>query len=183
MKKINSLFFLMCMCLLSVQAQTKYFTRSGVIKFISDTPMEQLESSNKDVNIILDPATGNIACKVMMKSFEFEKEAMKEHFNDKYLETDAYPNATLSGVVNGVKDYAKNGTYDVIVEGDLTIHGVTKKIKQRGKIIIDSGKIIVKAQFNVKLSDFKIKISSDYVKKISDVIDLYVSGTLTLFQR
>jgi polyisoprenoid-binding protein YceI len=46
------------------------------------------------------------------------------------VESDKYPNATFKGKVLNIKDYdlTSNNSFDVVVEGDLTMHGVTKNI-------------------------------------------------------
>lgn len=164
------------------QAQ-KYFTRDAVVTFTSDAPMEKIESSNKEVNIIIDPATSAMAIKVVMKSFAFDKQAMKDHFHADYLHTDKYPNATFDGKITNLKDWTKNGTYNVVAEGNLTIHGVTKPVKQSGQVVIENGKIKVSATFNVLLTDYKVPVPSNYVSKISNTIQLKVNGTLSPYQR
>jgi len=181
MKKIIFSFF----TLLSVVtfAQTKYFTRNGVISFDSDAPMEKIHGDNKQVNVILNPQTGEVAFKVVMKSFLFDKQAMTDHFNNDYLETDKIPNATFSGKIVDKIDYTKNGTYDVTVEGKLTIHGITHDVKQKGKLTIADGKITTKGTFNILLSDYGVKVPNNYVKKINNNVVIAVDATLTPYQR
>ena len=64
-----------------------------------------------------------------MKSFEFKKKLMQEHFNENYVESDTYPNSTFKGKITNMDDVDldTNGKYKVNVEGELTIHGVTKE--------------------------------------------------------
>ncbi len=53
-------------------AQTpKFFTRNGVTSFTSDAPIEKIEAINKQVNCILNTQTGDIAFKIVIKSFNF----------------------------------------------------------------------------------------------------------------
>lgn len=183
MKKICLSFLAGAFAVLSFGQGQKFFTRDAVITFTSDAPMEKIVSSNKEVNILIDPATSAIAFKVVMKSFAFDKQAMKDHFNADYLHTDKYPNATFDGKITNLKDWTKNGTYNVTAEGNLTIHGVTKPVKQSGQVTIENGKIKVSAVFTVLLTDFKIPVPSNYVSKISNSIQLQVSGTLIPYQR
>ena len=61
---------------LSAGAQ-KYITKTGYIKFYSDSPLEKIEGHNRQVNSALDLATGGFVFKVLMKSFEFEKALMQ----------------------------------------------------------------------------------------------------------
>lgn len=181
MKKI--IFTLFTVINITTFAQTKYFTRNGVISFISDAPMEKIHGDNKQVNVILNPQTNEVAYKVVMKSFLFEKQAMTDHFNNDYLETDKLPNATFTGKIVDKIDFTKNGTYDVTVEGKLTIHGVTHDVKQKGKLIIADGKMITKGTINILLSDYGVKVPNNYFKKINNNVVINIDATLTPYQR
>jgi polyisoprenoid-binding protein YceI len=182
-KKYFILLFLTGLVLTSFAQADKYFTRDGIIKFTSDAPAEKIQSSNKEVNIIIAPATSAIAIKVVMKSFSFEKQGMKDHFNRDYLETDSYPNATFEGSITNIKNWSVNGTYDVVAEGTLTIHGVSKLVKQSGKIIIEDGKITVSSDFNILLTDYNIKVPNNFIARINNTVNLQINGTLIPYQR
>ena len=158
----------------------KYLTKNGNIRFYSDTPMEKIEATNKQVKIALDISSGDFVFQVLMKSFEFEKALMQEHFNENYVESDKFPNATFLGKITNLKeiDVTKNGTYQVNVEGKLTIHGVTKVIKEKGTFDVAGDKITAKAKFNILLSDYNITVPGAVVNNISKSIEITVSSIL-----
>ncbi len=112
-----------------VNAQ-RYNTKNGTIKFISETPLENITAVNRQVYSTLDISSGDFDFKVLMKSFEFEKQLMQEHFNIKYAESDKYPEATFKGRISNLLniDFSKDGSYSAIIEGELFIHGVTQKV-------------------------------------------------------
>lgn len=163
----------------------KYITKNGHISFYSETPLEKIEAHNKQVNSALDVTTGDFVFKLLMKSFEFEKALMQEHFNENYVESDKYPNAEFKGkVVDHTKiDFKKNGKHDVIVEGDLTIHGVTKKVKEKGSLEIKDGKIMANSTISVKPADYEIKIPKAVVANIAETMDVKVNATLEEFKK
>jgi hypothetical protein len=111
----------------AVNAQDRYFTKTGKIDFFSNASMEDIEAKNKTVTAVLDTKTGAIAFSVQMKGFEFEKALMQEHFNENYVESNKYPKSTFKGKVLNVSavNFSKDGAYPVSVEGDLTFHGIT----------------------------------------------------------
>jgi polyisoprenoid-binding protein YceI len=158
----------------------KFVTKTGLIRFYSDAPLEKIEATNRQVNAALDLSTGNFVFKVVMKSFQFEKALMQEHFNENYVESDKYPNATFSGMVSNFKDIdvKKDGAIAIMVEGKMTMHGVTKSIKEKGTFEIRQGKIAGKAKFNLLLSDFNIKIPTAVVKNISETVEITVDVLL-----
>ena len=138
----------------------RYITKNGYIRFYSETPVETIEAENQQVNAALDTQTGNIVFKVLMKSFEFRKALMQEHFNENYVESDKYPNATFTGKIINLDeiDFTRSGTQDATVEGDLTIHGVTKNITEKGSFTVEEGDINGNAVFSLEVADYEISI-------------------------
>lgn len=181
MKTIVNLFIL-CAIVISTQGvlAQKYITKNGNIRFYSDTPMEKIEANNKQVKVALDYSTGDFVFQVLMKSFEFEKALMQEHFNENYVESDKYPNATFLGKITNLKeiDVTKNGSYPATVEGKLTIHGVTKMIKEKGTLDVTGDKITAKSKFNVLLSDYNITVPGAVINNISKSIEITVNALL-----
>ena len=167
------------------QAQDRYLTRTGHIKFFSEAPMENIEAHNRQVTAVLDVNKGEIAYKVIMKSFEFEKAAMQDHFNTQYLHTDKYPNAQFEGTVNNLSaiNFKKDGSYPAQVSGKLTIHGVTQDIKQTGTITVKGGNVGTQAKFTIRLADYNVRVPSDFARKISETIEITVDCTLAPYTR
>jgi polyisoprenoid-binding protein YceI len=96
----------------------------------------------------------------LIKSFHFDRALMEEHFNENYMESDKFPKSVFKGKISNLKnvDFSKNGTYNVTVEGDLTIHDVTNKISTQGTIEVVSGGINANSKFKIVPEDYKITI-------------------------
>ena len=158
----------------------KYITKAGFIQFYSHASLENIQAANKQVNSAIDISTGEFVFKVLMKSFEFEKALMQEHFNENYVESDKFPNASFKGKVMNMKEinFTKNGSYQAIIEGDLTIHGVTKKVQEKGTFDVRDGKIIGQAKFNISLKEYNIMIPKTVVNNISDMIEITIDVSL-----
>jgi hypothetical protein len=158
----------------------KYITKNGHIKFYSETPMETIEAHNRQVNSALDISTGDFVFKVLIKSFEFEKALMQEHFNENYMESDKIPDATFNGKITNLAaiDFTKDGKYNADIEGDLKIHGVTQKVNHKGTFEVAAGKITGKSVFIVLPADYKIKIPNTVVNNIAKEIQVTVDVNL-----
>jgi polyisoprenoid-binding protein YceI len=174
MKTIIILFSIMALAW-SARAQ-KYVTKTGHIWFYSDAPLEKIEAHNHQVNAAVDFETGDMVFKVLIKSFEFEKALMQEHFNENYLESDKFPNATFEGKVINLKEVklTSDGSYDVDINGTLTIHGVAKEVKEKGSFTVDKGMLKGKAKFTILLTDYNINIPNTVINNISKTIEINV---------
>lgn len=178
MKKI---FFLAAIVLsVNVQAQDKYFTKSGSIAFESKAPLENIEAKHKSVTSVLDTKTGNMQFAVLMKGFEFEKALMQEHFNENYVESHKFPKAEFKGQIinNDEINYGKDGTYPAKVKGKLTLHGETKDVEAAGTITVKNGKVLTSSTFNILLSDYKVEIPRIVKENISNSVKIIVDCAL-----
>lgn len=164
----------------AVNAQDRYFTKTGTIQFYSKAALEDIEAKNKTVTAVLDSKTGAIQFSVQMKGFEFAKALMQQHFNENYVESDKYPKAEFKGSIanNSAVNYTKDGTYDVNVQGKLTLHGVTKDIDAPGTIKVNGEKIEAGSTFNIQLDDYKISIPTVVKDKINNNIKITVDTKL-----
>lgn len=152
----------------------KFSTRSGNISFFSKTPMENIEATNHNVTSIVDLSTKDIAFNVLMKSFEFEKALMQEHFNEKYVHSDKYPNAKFKGKILESDDLTRAGVHNVTVEGEMDMHGVVKKYTAKGTLDVSDAGVKGKCKFNITLADHKIEIPSVVAEKIAKAVEVTV---------
>lgn len=155
----------------------KFSLEKSTVIFFSDGLIEDISATNKKSIALIDISTGEVAFQIPIKDFEFERDLMKQHFNEKYLETEKYPKASFGAKLSGF-DKAKTGTQQVIAEGKLTIHGVTKEVKIPGTIELTGTQGFIKAKFMVKLADYKIKIPTVVFKNIAEEVEVTVDFTL-----
>ncbi len=158
-------------------AQDIQITKTGKVSFSSRAKsIEKVEADNNEVSSILNTQTGDFVFAVLMKSFHFQLALMEEHFNENYVESTKYPKATFKGKITNLSavNFTKDGAYPVTVEGDFTLHGVTKKITATGSVTVKSGKVAASSKFAIKLKDYKITIPSLVADKISEEIDVAV---------
>jgi hypothetical protein len=151
-----------------------YMTKTGFIGFYSKTSLEDIKAENNQVYAVLDPASHHIAFAVLMKGFIFTKELMQEHFNENYVESDKFPKATFSGTCSGNMDLSKDGTYQVTVKGDLTLHGITKAIETTAQLEVKNDRVQAASAFKLKPEDFNISIPGIVRDKITSEISVKV---------
>ncbi len=170
-------FLLLILCTVYTNAQDVHLTRNGRISFFSHTAIEDIDAVNNEVSSTINTKTGAVQFLVLIKSFQFKKAAMQQHFNDDdYMNSTVYPKADFKGVIKDLTkvDFSKDGTYPVVVEGNLTMHGVTNKITANGTITVKAGKISSSSKFNVKLAEYNITVPSIVKEKIASSVEVTV---------
>ena len=176
MKKILILTAISLATTFSVNAQDITLkTKSATIKFFSNTPLEKIEGINKQVTALLNEKSGQFAFLLLQKGFKFDNSLLEDHFNENYMESSKFPKADFKGNITNIAtiNFAKDGTYPANVEGMLTIHGVSKKITEKGTVEIKAGKVIAQSIFKIKVKDFGIK--GEYIgDKIANEVETTV---------
>lgn len=152
----------------------QYLTRSGFVGFYSRTPLEDIKAENHQAYSVIDIARKNLAFTLLLKGFLFPKELMQVHFNENYMESDKYPKASLNGTFTGDVLLAKEDVYKINVSGDLSMHGVTRKIQCPATLEVRQGKLTGRCQFSIKPEDFNVKIPSIVRDKIEQEMKVLV---------
>ena len=143
----------------SLFAQKKT-TTSATVSFDATTPKDALpKAENKTVIGSIDTKTGEVAFEASVKNFSFSNPKIQEHFNGaNWMNSDQFPKFTFTGKIEKIKKvkFTKDGTYNVTVNGNMTIKDITQPVKVSGTITVAGGKIKVLANFTIKLEDYKI---------------------------
>ncbi|MFZ1784847.1 MAG: YceI family protein [Ferruginibacter sp.] len=154
----------------------KYFTKNGRISFFSKTSLENIKAENNQVINVLNTQSGLIQFSLIVKNFHFEKSLMEVHFNENYMESGRFPYAGFKGTIINLADvsFDKDGIYPVRVTGDMTIHGMVKKVDATGTITITGGKLSLASKFFIKITDYNISIPKLVIDKIAESIEVNV---------
>ncbi len=179
-KKIKFLLALFCCFALAQHASGQTYTGKAIkVNIFSSTPIEDIKAASYTGVAVLVAQKQEITLQVAIKSLEFDKKLMQEHFNENYMESDKYPLAKFKGVIEPKIDWLKDGEYAVSVKGTLLVHGVEKERTINGKIIIKNKAITINSTFNVACAEHQIKIPSLMFTKIAEIIQVKVQGNLT----
>jgi polyisoprenoid-binding protein YceI len=161
-------------------AQKKYSTQNAVLGFTSEAELELIKAASGQARGLIDPSTNQFAFAVEISSFKgFNSALQREHFNEKYMESEKFPKASFSGKIIEHIDFSKDGSYEVRAKGDLDIHGVKQMRIIKGKITVNNGALYVVAQFTVPLSDHNISIPTIVSQKIATEIQVQFEASLT----
>ena len=163
--------FYLIFSLFAIQEESRYIIENSSIEFYSYASLEDIEAVNTESVGAIDLATGEFIIKIPVSSFEFPNKLMQKHFNDSYLETDRYPECIFRGKLEG--DNAS---------GELTLHGVTKKISVPVIMSKSEEEVTIDTEFKITLKDHKIKVPRLLIQNIAEEIEVKVSSSFKKYQ-
>ena len=176
MMKKSQLIYLLFVCLIFWNTKAgaqKIKSVKSKVHFFSDAVLEDIEASNTKGISVLNLKKKQIAFLIPINGFVFENGLMEEHFNENYLESDEFPNATFQG---SLSNFSKRNVVNdsLIAKGKLKIHGVEKDIEQLGSSEIKNDTLWLKSKFTIKLEDYSIKIPKIVFQSIAEEIEVNV---------
>jgi hypothetical protein len=182
MKGMKKTFFVILFSVVSVTFSfgQKYYSKTGHVHFLSEAPIETIQSDNQNAFVVLDGATGNFEFSVLIKGFKFVKALMQQHFNENYMESDQFPKSTYKGSVTNWPSVHldKDGVYNVNTKGDLTIHGITKPFSSPAKLTVKGEVVSVYATLDIVIADFGIEVPKVVRDNISKTVKVTFNADL-----
>ena len=161
------------------QAQEKLRTSKGRVDFNASTPLQDIEAKNKEVNAILELASGRLAVVMLIQDFQFRRELMEEHFNENYMESDKFPKAYFTGQIRNYDPEAIDSSPKRMeVDGQLTIHGVTRDIREEIEIRRGPKSLEISSSFIVRPADHDIEVPRLVFKKIAEEVEVSLNFEL-----
>lgn len=156
-----------------------FYTNSGKISFKSESKQELIRASSDEMQGIIDEEKKTFVFKVKIRTFNgFNSELQQEHFNEKFLESEKFPQATFMGKIIEDIDLKKDGEFEIRAKGKLWIHGVEHERIIRSDVTIKNGTINIRSHFTVALSDHNIKVPKVVHEKVSSEISVEISAQL-----
>ena len=161
----------------NTDVKTNHTELKGSATWVSDAPLEKITgtasgSASLHVNKgDLSKLSGTLTFSV--DSMKSGSDMRDQHIKEKdWLDATQYPEITY--VVKEVKPLSEKGMVDVT--GDFTLHGVTKSLSAKAKVMFKEKKdktlMKIKAKFKISLADYKVegtrgKIGSKVGKEIA----------------
>ena len=170
--KISCLIFLV----FPLYGQEIFKSTEVTTRFYSSAPIEDIAAQADDGLSLWNTRTGEISFRVNIRSFQFEKGKMQEHFNENFMESHKYPYATFKGKVTDQPDLFKEGTYDIKLVGVLNIHGAEKEREVQAKVQVKGSVLELKSDFMVPVADHDIEIPKILWKNIAEEVSVNVQA-------
>lgn len=161
-----------------IQSELLYKSISGKVHFKSNAPLEIIEATSSKLKGVIDIEKRTFAFSIPIRSFEgFNSPLQKEHFNENYLESTKFPNATFSGKIIENVDLSIDGEYTVRAKGKLNIHGVEQERILKSNVVAKGNSFDLKSNFTVILEEHNISVPKIVYQKIAEEVEVDVEAT------
>jgi len=180
--KYISIVLLAWLSIINHAGQDIYICKNAKISLYSSAPIEDIRAVSTTAASVFNAATGELDFSVSIRSFQFEKSLMQEHFNSDYMESDKFPKAIFKGKIAEHIDVSRDGTYPISVSGDLQVHGVTQKRTINGTVEVRNGTVSMSSEFMVKCADHHIEIPAIVFHHIAESLKINVSATYSPYK-
>ncbi len=168
-----------CVCSIPTEGQARLSATNGTILFVSDAPLEIIQARSKALRGTIEYESRRFAFSVHVQSFQgFNSALQQEHFNENYMESDRFPDATFTGRILESVDLRKPGSHAVRAKGMLTIHGHSVERIIPVTLISKAGEVKASSEFLVPLVDHGIHIPRVVYQKIAEEIRVSVNLVL-----
>lgn len=91
---------------------------------------------------------------------EQQKQIINRELREIVLEPQKYPEITFRST--SVTGKLRNGQYEFRIVGNLTLHGVTRRIKIPAKVTLNGNTMRAVGEFSISRDDFKVKATSAF---------------------
>ena len=92
---------------------------------------------------------------------EQQKQIINKELKDIVLHPDQYPDITFQST-NVTAKNSGSGRYDVKIDGNLTLHGVTRRITIPAVVTLEGNNLRAVGEFSIDRDDFKVKATSAF---------------------
>ena len=173
---VKSFFGLLFLSLSFSSVAQKYGAEKSFVSFFSKAAIEDITAENTKSQSLFNAETGDVVFLIPIGSFEFAKSLMKQHFNEKYMDTEKFPKATFQGKISGF-DIKAGGLQQARANGKMTIHGVSQEVEIPGTIEVVDNKLVFKSTFIVKLETYNIPRPQLMWQNIAEQVEVKIEFT------
>lgn len=144
-----------------------YVADNGHVEFLSNVPLHSFVGESEQLVGRIDLTEQTVDFYVDLNTLDTGN-GKRDKDMRKTLETDEYPFAEFFGTLVTQVDPEATGAQEVEVEGDFTIHGVTRSVRIPGTIAFEGGDMRVTASWILNLDDYNIEPPSLLILKVDE---------------
>jgi polyisoprenoid-binding protein YceI len=148
---------------------------NNVAEFHAEDTYDSFDGRTSDVTgtIVADPANpsaSSVNIVINVDSLDTGVGLRNKEMRERYLETNKFGTATFKSVsVTAPPSIAPNQPVEINVAGDMTVHGVTKRMTIPVRVVlIPDGRIHASSSFKIHMPDFGISVPHSILVTVND---------------
>ena len=152
---------------------------SGWVGFHLEDTLEEIDADTKKVSgsvnaDLANPAGSSVSLTVDTASLDSGMKMRDDDMRETYLETKKFPTATFKSTnVTGPASLDVGQSADLKVAGDLTLHGVTRRIVVPVHVTLESvRRAHLTSKFTIRMSDYNVTIPEKLVLAVANEVDV-----------
>lgn len=176
MRKLYLFFFFVGFINISSTPPSKYVSRTGHLHVESHSRYLDVIADNYQVYCEINPTTGKITVRGLLKSFEFKLGALDRAFNSDRVNLTEFSKFNYDGMVTNISsvNFTRPGSYTVKVEGDLYVGSYKRVTSATGLVNVDhKGNLSTDTAFKIKIEEESVQTINKMMKeKLPSLISL-----------
>ena len=148
---------------------------SNIAEFHAEDTYDAFDGKTSDVTgtIVADPANpsaASVQVVINVDALDTGVGLRTKEMRERYLETTKFGTATFTSVsVTAPPSIAPNQPADITVTGDMTLHGVTKRMTIPVRVVlIPDGRIHATSNFKIHMPDFGISVPHNILVTVNN---------------
>ena len=170
-----------CLCATALFAQSRTYEirkdPKNLVEFHAEDTYDAFDgkTNNVSVTIVADaakPTAAKVELSIDLASLDTGIGLRNHEMRERYLQTPRFPGATFKSVsVEGADAVAANQPADLKINGDFTLHGITKRVTLPARVVLLPDKRIhVTSAFNVHMPDYDIHVPRNILVTVDHMI-------------
>ena len=150
---------------------------NNVAEFHAEDTYDSFDGKTSDVTgtIVADPANpaaASVTVVINIDSLDTGVGLRNKEMRERFLESNKFGTATFKSVsVTGPTSIAPNAPAEISVTGDMTLHGVTKRLTIPVRVVlIPDGRIHATSNFKIHMPDFGISVPHTILVTVNDEV-------------
>lgn len=156
----------------------EYTTEAGHVEFDSSVPLHSFTGES-------DHLVGKITLQDSIVDFYVDVTTLQTGINKRdndmlrTLEADQYPFAEFYGKLNSNFDPKGQKPQEVEVQGEFSVHGVSKNVTIPGTLEPTEDGLKIKASWEINMENYEIEPPGILFYRVSEIIEVSIYATLT----
>jgi polyisoprenoid-binding protein YceI len=150
---------------------------NNVASFHAEDTYDAFDGKTSDVTgaIVADPtvpSAASVEVTINVDALDTGVGLRNKEMRERYLETNKFGAATFKSVsVTGPAAIAPNQPADISVTGDMTLHGVTRRMTIPVRVVlIPDGRVHATTTFKIHMPDFGISVPHNILVTVNDEV-------------